>query len=137
MKRETALRIAEEIAAKLQACNGIVDTPTAGRPQVLVSELWMFGSTVKGAERPNDLDLLWDVKAIGEYRDPGKDGAELDREHARRYGYWLSKDPFTEARRVLVGGRKMVRLHFKGIDGYLAYPRMLLFQMEGCTPEAA
>ena len=137
MKRETALRIAEEIAAKLQACNGVVDTPTARWPQVLVSELWMFGSTVKGAERPNDLDLLWEAKVLGEFRRPGEGGAELDMRRYRRYGISTAKEPFEEARRVLVGGRKMVRLHFKGIDGDLAYPRRLLFKIEGAPVEAA
>lgn len=128
MKRETAVATAKDIVAKLRDCRGIVDTPAASRPQVRVRELWLFGSTLKGAERPNDLDLLWDTETIGEYRRPGEDGAELDAEMNRRYGYWVAKNPFDEAKRALVGKRKMVRLHDKAIDGCVAYPRLLLFR---------
>ena len=127
MKRETAVATAKEIVAKLRDCRGIVDTPAASRPQVRVRELWLFGSTLKGAERPNDLDLLWDAIVFGEYRRPGEGGAELDARRHRSYGLWLAKDPFEEARRTLIGNRKMVRLHDKGIDGVVAYPRLLLF----------
>lgn len=128
MKRETAIAIAEEIVCKLVACRGIVDTPTAFRPQVKVSELWMFGSTLKGKDRPNDLDLLWEAEPIGACRKPGEGGAELDRELNRRYGYVRAKDPFDEAIRSLRGSRKMVRIHDMGLDGDLAYPRLLLFK---------
>ena len=127
MKRETAVATAKEVVARLQSCRGVIDTPAASRPKVVVRELWLFGSTLKGAERPNDLDLLWSTELLGEYRMPGEGGAELDTVMNRRYGYVSAKDPFAEARRVLVGNRKMVRLHDKGIDGSVAYPRLLLF----------
>lgn len=127
MKRTTALRIAAEVADRLRKANGCIGTPTAYRPYVRVSRLWLFGSTAKGKAEPNDVDLLLDACIVGEYRPPGHGGARLDRERKRRYGITGAMDPFAQADRYLRGRAKMVRIHHVSIDGDLAAPRVMLY----------
>ena len=66
MKRETALRYAKELSEKMKECNGVIQTPGTSREAVKILKLWVFGSTVRGSQTPNNLDLLIHWEEMGE-----------------------------------------------------------------------
>lgn len=86
MKRATALRYAAEIARRVHSVNGLLATPNCSREAMRIRRVWVFGSTVKGAESPNDLDVLIEADEAGRYT-PWCLGRKLDHEHARRCGF--------------------------------------------------
>lgn len=126
MKRTTAIRTVLAIATRLHEWGGVIQTPRASWPRVIVDRLWLFGSTLHGMGDPNDVDLLWSAWVGGLYRKPGEDGAERATSRFGRY-YGLARDPFEEARRGLAMGAKMVRVHALDVDGDVAWPRAMLY----------
>lgn len=128
MKRTTALRYADEIAARVRSVNGLLATPLANREAVRISRVWVFGSTVKGSQAPNDLDLLIESKEVGRVR-TWKQG-KLDRRFLHMFRTRRAISARDEAYKWLTKGMKKVSRHCsdaeKGIDLrplVMLYPR--------------
>lgn len=68
MKRRTATKNALKIATRLKSVCGSILTYEADREALKVRRAWVFGSTVKVSEEPNDLDILLDAKPCGRRR---------------------------------------------------------------------
>lgn len=109
MKRTTALRYAREIARRVHAVNGILATPLCGNEAVRISRVWIFGSTAKGSQSPNDLDVLIEIKPCGRHRN-WKQG-KLDKRYYRYFGVRFCQDSVEYALKWLSKGMKMVSRH--------------------------
>ena len=121
MLRKTAIKNANEIARRLKKLGGLIATPEAGNTCVKLKRVWLFGSTVKGASNPNDIDILFEVQICGDkqtnsrsrklmFGEPGKkQNAKLDKKYYRSTGYPASKEPVEVALISLRKGLKMVR----------------------------
>lgn len=127
MKRELAFKMAKTISERIRSVNGLLGTPDAGRPAVRIKRAWVFGSTVKGKECPNDLDVLLDLDAVGDYNSRN---SRLEKSRSIWAGFPI--DAEREAHKYLRSGLKMVRFHHVRIDGtfgdiqstkVLIYPR--------------
>ena len=110
MKRATALKHAEEISRRIRSVNGILATPNCTFPALRIRRAWVFGSTVKGSDAPNDLDILLDITVAGKYR-RWKRGMKLNKRYARSYGVLLCPDSETYALMWLTNGMKKVSRH--------------------------
>jgi predicted nucleotidyltransferase len=128
MKRTTAIQTIREITHKLFECNGLIETPGCSSAHYKIQELWLFGSTAKGSQTPNDIDLLYIGDSVGPYRRVGTDPSiELDKDYLRRYGIARTKPSNIAAFHLLIGKKKMVRMHSFEVEEDLAHPRILLF----------
>jgi len=128
MKRTTALRYADEIAARVRSVNGLLATPLANREAVRIKRVWVFGSTVKGSPAPNDLDLLIECVEVGRKR-TWKQG-KLDRQFLHSFRERRAIRATNEAYKWLSKGMKKVSRHCfeaeRGIDLsplVMIYPR--------------
>lgn len=131
MKLEVALRHAREIASRLANASGKIDTPNGAHEAMQIEALWLFGSAAKGAENPNDIDLLYKGGTVGQYRNAeivGHDPAYL-----RRHGIRVPRSTETLALQELRRGLKMIRFHRLEIDGSIAQPRILLWALPGAA----
>lgn len=109
MKRATALRYCREIAQRVQTVDGVIPTPFGSHQGIRIKRMWIFGSTAKGSESPNDLDLLVDYENHGDrqsWRDVG-----VDLEYQRRHGVDLVKPSINEALKWLTKGMRKVSRH--------------------------
>lgn len=109
MKIETAKRYAAEIARRVTEVNGVILTPRGEHKFVKINRMWVFGSVVKGSLNPNDLDLLIDLEASGDWQrweDVGFDPAYL-----RRYGMRTTRKSSSEALMWLTKGMRNVSRH--------------------------
>jgi len=123
MKRTTAIKNANRIAEKLMSVCGIICTQEAVFDAVRVKRAWVFGSTAKGSAKPNDLDILVEMKVCGKFQ----------RGNAKRVrGLYGRVCWFDAARRFIRDGMKMVRIHDYDIEkglgdiistAILIYPR--------------
>lgn len=109
MKLTTALRYANEISNRVKSVNGILCTPLCDRESVRISRIWVFGSTVKGSQSPNDLDILIECKAVGGSRTYSQ--GKIDKRKLRSYGYRTAICAETEALKWLTKGMKNVSRH--------------------------
>ncbi len=109
MKRKDAFRYAFEVARRVHSVNGILATPLCGREAVRFKRIWVFGSTMKGAQEPNDLDLLIDLEPCGRWRSWRQ--GKLDKEYLRRYGMWQAVSAEKEALKWLTKGMRKVSRH--------------------------
>lgn len=126
MRKQTALRYASEIAARLRGVNGLLATPLCQKEAVRIRRAWVFGSTVKGSEAPNDLDLLLDFRPVGRYRNWRQ--GKLDRRHARAFGVRLAIDSEHEALKWLTKGmRKVSRHSFENEKGLDLSPLVMIY----------
>lgn len=126
MRKETALRYAAEITARLRGINGLLATPLCQKEAVRIRRVWVFGSTVKGSEAPNDLDLLLDLWPVGRHRN-WKQG-KLDRRLARAFGIRLAIDGENEALKWLTKGmRKVSRHSFEDERGLDLSPLVMIY----------
>ena len=125
MKRETAIRNVQRIADTLHETNGLIGTAGTSYDAVRIKRAWVFGSTAKGSEHPNDVDILLDISNAGRrywtnkgklHRGCNRYGARLDKYFVKR-GLQLPVDAQQEAMRRIRGTMKMVRLHEFHIDG--------------------
>lgn len=73
MKRATALKNATKIADRLRGINGIYCSPLCDDDFLKVKRVWLFGSTAKGSENPNDLDIFVELLPKRSYRRKGRD----------------------------------------------------------------
>lgn len=126
MKRETALRYAREIARRVHSVNGLLATPHCSREAARISRIWVFGSTVKGSESPNDLDLLIEINSVGRSRKV-KNGAKLDKACFRSYGIRSGLDATDYALKWLTKGMKMVSRHTTNNEGAKIDVKVLLY----------
>ena len=128
MKRETAVKYIHEIARRVRSVNGVLSTPNHSYSWVRISRVWVFGSTAKGAENPNDLDIFIELKTVGKYNRHGL----LDKRYLRAYGFRRTKTSEEYALKWLTKGMRMVSRHladgdeiFSTVDvKTLIYPRM-------------
>jgi predicted nucleotidyltransferase len=117
MKRDRALRYAREIAARLHQINGIFPTPNCNRDYVAVKNVWVFGSTAKGAAAPNDLDLLIDVEPAGDTRIIVNLHLYPARQSLHQFLVWLTRGMQKCSRHVLPDEAAAIDVKF------LIYPR--------------
>jgi len=122
MKRKTAIKNAKAISDRVLRLGGIIGTPECDYTSVRVNRIWVFGSTAKGSESPNDLDILVDMCRCGNRqvldtrRMKGFGQAKRDRNvfpkgsHAPLYS-------IREAKKFLRRGMKMVSIHDVDVDG--------------------
>lgn len=68
MKRNTSIKYCREIHRRVKQVNGLLATPLCQYEAVRISQVWVFGSTAKGKENPNDLDILIRYKLAGRHR---------------------------------------------------------------------
>lgn len=125
MKRETAIRYAHEIARRLHNVNGVLATPVCRSEAVRFKRVWVFGSTVKGSQTPNDLDLLIEAEECGRHYSWRQ--SRLDKEMRRRYGYMLAVSSIDESFKWLTKGMKRVSRHLVLYDLSVANPRVLIY----------
>ena len=109
MKRQTALKYLQEIARRAHSVNGLLATPLCEKEAVRVSRIWVFGSTAKGSQSPNDLDLLIDMRPVGRHRTWKQAG--LDKRYLHSYGIRCAKDSNNEFMKWLTKGMRMVSRH--------------------------
>lgn len=109
MKLETAKRYAKEVARRVAEVNGMVATPRGEREFVKINRIWVFGSTIKGSQSPNDLDLLIELEATGNWQNWEDVG--FDPNYLRRYGVYCTRSSHNEALMWLTKGMKNVSRH--------------------------
>ena len=109
MKIQTALRYAAEVSRRIHAVNGVLSTPVCRNEAVRISRVWVFGSTVKGSQAPNDLDLLIEIRPVGRARTAKQ--TRVDHRVLRNYGYKLAPCSVEYALKWLTKGMKKVSRH--------------------------
>lgn len=125
MKRVVALRYAEMIHRRLTSVNGLLATPLCDFEAVRFRRVWVFGSTVKGSQEPNDLDVLIELYAVGRCR-TWQQGA-VDKYEKRHSGLMCAKSAEREAYKWLTKGMRKVSRHPLSIDEHIAYPRVMIY----------
>jgi hypothetical protein len=133
MQRKTAIKNAMTVTSRLRKCCGLIGTSGATTDCMKVRRAWIFGSTAKGSEAPNDLDVLLECYSVGKWRPKqarmlrGRDGARYKMSGFRVLSNYLS------------AGMKMIRIHSYDIDGgfgdipqtkIMIYPRNDFFSQE-------
>lgn len=132
MKLHTARKNALQIHTRVRAVNGLLATPACDRDAVRIARIWVFGSTVKGAKEPRDLDLLLDLYPCGRRYSAIRHEASVDREYFSRYGVRTSRSSCAAALKWIRSGMRGLSLHRLtdekvGIDTMVEiYPRFLL-----------
>ena len=127
MKLATAKKYAREVARRLHAVNGLLATPLCNREAARISRVWVFGSTVKGSQDPNDLDLLIEIRPVGRIFRAKQ--ARTDRALLRRIGVRLAPCSVEYGLKWLTKGMKMVSRHRTDVETaeldvkVLIYPR--------------
>ena len=127
MRLQTALRYANEVAARVRAAGGLVATPLCDREAARISRIWVFGSTVKGSQTPNDLDLLIEMRPAGRWRNWRE--SRVDRRHYRSYGIKRAPSCRDAALIWLTKGMRKVSRHLSDVEGVeidvkvMIYPR--------------
>jgi predicted nucleotidyltransferase len=109
MKIETAIRHANEVARRVREVNGLLATPLCRHEAVRIRRIWVFGSTVKGSNTPNDLDLLIDIEEAGRIFTAKQ--TKIDKQYFRRYSMRRAPCTINEALKWLTKGMKMVSRH--------------------------
>ena len=130
MKLETALRHAAEIARRLVSVNGLIPTPRGESEFYLVKKAWVFGSTIKGSDAPNDLDIL----LFAENADARQKWqvAGFDPVYYKAHGMRQTRLTSREAKMWLRKGMQMISTHDKESEETIfdkkveIYPRFLL-----------
>jgi predicted nucleotidyltransferase len=140
MKRQTAIETAWRLHLRLSGLSGIIATPAGQHSAYRIRRAWLFGSTVKGAPFPNDIDILYDGFECGRLQLVNRRNwggraqmgeriylAPIDRHRLKAYGWRVARESRVLALMALAGGLKMVRFHRLEIDGELAHPRTLIY----------
>lgn len=123
----TAIAYAQRIADRVRAVNGLLATPVTDSEAIRIRRIWVFGSTVKGSQSPNDLDLLIDIERAG--RRMSWRQAKYDRRFFRACGVKVAPDAEHQALAWIAKGMKKVSrhpLHMEGIEidvKVMVYPR--------------
>ena len=109
MKRATALKYSVEIARRVHAVNGLLATPLCSQEAVRIRRIWVFGSTAKGSQSPNDLDILIDCERVG--RRFTWQQTKVNKRFLHSYGIKTSQDGENEALKWLTKGMRFVSRH--------------------------
>ena len=117
MKRQTAIKYVHELNRRLCSIDGVLSTPNHNYDFVKFERAWLFGSTAKGAENPNDVDIFIELQEVGKHN-RYVDGGEilLDKEYYRRYGMKFAKKANDAALMWLRKGMKKISFHIVGDD---------------------
>lgn len=114
MKIKTAIHHVKQIRERIRRVNGLIGTPEAGRYCFKIRTAYVFGSTVKGKDCPNDVDILIDGREVGELQGTSKINLG-NRRNAKivRNGFWKNYPirSQTQAYKYLGHGMKMIRFH--------------------------
>lgn len=127
MKRGTALRYAREIARRLHEVNGLLATPVCSHEAVRINRVWVFGSTAKGSDAPNDLDVMIELRMAGRRRTWRQ--SRVDLEYLRRHGVRCAPQSRDYFLKWLTKGMRGVSRHCTDMDCVeldvktLIYPR--------------
>lgn len=119
MRRQVALNYANRISDRVKSVGGIVSTPMCGHAHTKIKRIWVFGSTVKGSEAPNDLDLMIEMEPIGSMRRFGVRGqtsVSYDRRRFKSYGRRWEECSQHQTLVWLTKGMKKVSRHVVGIE---------------------
>lgn len=132
MKHSTSVANAQYVADQLRRVSGIIATPNCAHDAVRVKRAWLFGSTAKGKENPNDTDIIIEYVLIGKPKWSGRNGKvsghfRINRDSYRRFGWSHPEDSLNEARRFLKGRKKMIRVHQWEIDKDVADGRVMIY----------
>lgn len=151
MKRSTAIKTALEIAERVKKCSGVIGTPECEFTAFRIKRMWLFGSTAKGYENPNDVDILidggecgliqfanWKNKKsmAGFVKDRKRKSdrsfvkfrlGKTDKGYLRSCGVYAAVSSRLTALRMIKGKSKMVRFHEYEDDGNLAHPRIMVY----------
>lgn len=133
LKLKTALKNADEIARRIRSVNGLLATPLCDYEAVRISRVWVFGSTVKGSQNPNDLDLLIECKRVGKRR-TWKQG-KLDTRYMRSYGIRRAISAHDTAFMWMTKGMKMVSRHDVESEGVDIDVKVLIYPRNDLTKE--
>lgn len=68
MKIDLAERYVQRIVDRCKSVNGLLATPLCDVEAVRIHQVWIFGSTVKGLQEPNDLDVMISYDLVGRRR---------------------------------------------------------------------
>lgn len=123
------------VVDRIRMFNGIIATPEDHHEFVKVKRVWLFGSTARGKQNPNDTDLLFEFCEGGRLKRAGKTArgskqpntAKIDRDYRRRYGIDIAKNTTTSLFRYLRGHLKMIRFHDARIDAKYATDKILVY----------
>ena len=128
MKIDLAERYAQRIAERCKSVNGLLATPLCDFEAVRIHQVWIFGSTVKGSQEPNDLDVMVRYNQVGRRRNWRQ--GKLDLQARRSWGYSRAICASKEMYKWLSKGMKHVSRHNyeaeKGLDlgvMVMIYPR--------------
>lgn len=133
MKLATALRYATEIARRVHSVNGVLETPTCSNHGTKFKQIWVFGSSVKGSQNPNDLDILIDHELVLPHRSI-EQGARLDNEYLRRYGVRKGVNSGHDAFIWLTKGMKNVSRHSRHLEAIEIDVKVLIYPVDELTP---
>lgn len=137
MKRATAIKYSIEVAKRLHSINGILSTPVCRNEFVKISRVWVFGSTAKGSQNPNDLDLMIEIKECGRRKTWRQ--TSINKRFYRSCGVRTAPDSREYALKWLTKGMKLVSRHCSDSDSVvldvktLIYPRFELAHGHGVT----
>lgn len=151
MKRKTAIKTALKLAERVKNCSGVIGTPECEYTAFRIKRMWLFGSTAKGCENPNDVDILidggecgliqfanWKNKKsmAGFVKDRKRKSdrtfvkfrlGKTNKGYLRSCGVCTAVSSRLTALRMIKGNSKMVRFHEYEVDGNLAHPRIMLY----------
>lgn len=109
MKIELAERYVQRIVDRCKSVNGLLATPLCGYEAVRIHQVWVFGSTVKGAQEPNDLDIMVRANVAGRRREWWQ--GKIDNQFHRRHGVCVPLNAEREMYKWLSKGMKKVSRH--------------------------
>lgn len=135
MRRATALRYAREIARRLHEVNGVLATPLCQREAVRIKRVWVFGSTAKGAENPNDLDVMIELDCqVGRHRSWRQ--ARIDKQYKRRHGWRVAPSQRQYFLKWLTKGMRGVSRHCLDDDVVQLDVKTLIYPRYDLEPSA-
>ncbi len=130
MRRETAMSHVRRIAQHLKRINGILATPNTQYPAAVIRRAWVFGSTAKGSPEPADVDILLDMRAVGE-RTLQKRGLPFDKNAWKCWRVKIVPETIPAAVEALRENMRNVSFHLLAEDAALQlgplqmiYPRL-------------
>lgn len=134
MKNETAIRNANKLAKRIKLLTGIIMTPEGKHEYIRIRRAWIFGSTIKGKENPNDVDILVEYHRRGRLKYTNKhrnekriQNCKTDKNYLRKYGSTVGLDSYHIALKYLTRNMKMIRIHDFRFDHRYAKPRIMIY----------
>ena len=111
MKLKSAINKAHKVAERLKSTHGLIYTPLHEYEAIRVKRAWLFGSTSKLKEEPNDVDILVEMVGIDRYKYGVRGSYIIDKEYLRRYGMRIPKDSMVVASKFLKNRLHHVNVH--------------------------